>query len=77
MGRESVRGAPADEGEEVAMLLLDRILPDSKSPFHAYMELQRRLMYRWIARGGSEQAWCERMAPVFHARYGRLIEQRN
>jgi len=74
MGRESVQGAPADEGE-VAMLLIERILPESKSPFHAYMELQRRLMHRWVARGGSEQAWCERMAPVFHARYGPLIEQ--
>ncbi len=63
--------------EGVAMLLLERIVPDAKSPFHAYMELQRRLMHRWIARGGSEQAWCERMAPVFHARYGQLIEQKN
>ncbi len=59
------------------MLLLERILSDCNTPFHAYMELQRRLLHRWIARGGTEEAWCERMAPAFHARYGPLLERGN
>lgn len=57
------------------MVLLGRFLRDCESPFQAYMELQRRLLDRWIARGGTEEAWCERLAPAFHARYGGLIER--
>jgi hypothetical protein len=57
------------------MMLLERLMGDCESPFHAYMELQRRLLQRWMARGGTEEAWCQRLAPAFHARYGRIIER--
>ena len=42
--------------------------------FEAYMALQRALLVRWIARGGTEQSWCDRLAPLFRKRYARLTE---
>lgn len=59
------------------MMLLERILGDCESPFQAYMELQRRLLHHWIARGGTEEAWCQRLAPAFHARYAPMIDSFN
>jgi len=46
----------------------------SGTGFGAYMHLQRALLRRWLARGGTEEAWCERMAPAFRHRYGGLME---
>ena len=43
------------------------------SGFAAYMALQRALVSHWLARGGTEQSWCERIAPVFRSRYMGLI----
>jgi hypothetical protein len=43
--------------------------------FAAYMSLQQALMTRWLARGGTEESWCVRMAPLFRARYGGLVEE--
>jgi hypothetical protein len=37
------------------------------------MALQRALLEQYVARGGSEEAWCERMAPVFRRRYDGLV----
>jgi hypothetical protein len=45
------------------------------SGFEAYMALQRALLRRWLARGGTEESWCARMAPRFRARYGVLAEE--
>jgi hypothetical protein len=47
----------------------------SASGFDAYMALQRALLARWLARGGTEEAWCSRIAPLFRARYGPLMEE--
>lgn len=69
------RGAGDEGGEEGVMMLLERLMGDCESPFQAYMELQRRLLQRWMARGGTEEAWCQRLAPAFHARYGWIIER--
>jgi hypothetical protein len=44
------------------------------SGFGAYMHLQRALLRRWLARGGTEEGWCERMAPAFRHRYGGLMD---
>ena len=55
------------------MILAQLYLARHESPFAAYMALQRALLEQYVARGGSEEAWCERMAPVFHARYRGLI----
>jgi hypothetical protein len=46
----------------------------SSSGFDAYMTLQCALLARWLARGGTEAGWCERMAPLFRVRYGTLME---
>jgi hypothetical protein len=40
------------------------------SGFGAYMALQAALLRRHIARGGSIQSWCARLAPAFQQRYG-------
>ena len=43
--------------------------------FQAYMALQRALIARWVARGGTEESWCNSIAPVFRQRYAMLVEQ--
>ena len=54
-------------------MLGDIYLARCGNGFEAYMALQRALVSRWLARGGTEQSWCERLAPVFRARYAGLI----
>lgn len=43
------------------------------SGFAAYMALQAALLRHYLARGGTVQAWCARMAPVFQRRYGSVL----
>jgi hypothetical protein len=56
------------------MVLADYYLARCDSSWEAYMKLQRALLDRWVARGGTEESWCARMAPAFRARYGSLVE---
>ena len=42
--------------------------------FAAYMALQRALIARWVARGGTEESWCSSMAPLFRRRYAVLVD---
>jgi hypothetical protein len=44
------------------------------SGFDAYMTLQCALLTRWLARGGTVDGWCDRIAPLFRLRYGGLVE---
>ena len=53
-------------------MLADLYLARCGSGFEAYMALQRALITRWIARGGTEESWCVRLAPAFRARYAGL-----
>ena len=55
------------------MILAERYLRETGSGFAAYMALQRALLDRWIVRGGSEETWCLRLAPLFRHRYGALL----
>jgi hypothetical protein len=55
------------------MLLAEYYLARNDSGFAAYMALQRALLTRWLARGGTEQSWCDRMAPRFQERYGARL----
>ena len=55
------------------MILAQKYLARYATPFAAYMALQRALMMHYLSRGGSEQKWCERMAPLFHRRYERML----
>jgi hypothetical protein len=47
------------------------------SGFEAYMALQRALLARWIARGGTEESWCNSMASLFRQRYAVLVDAEN
>ena len=55
-------------------MLADVYLARFGSGFEAYMALQRALIARWVARGGTEQSWCDRMAPRFRRSYACLVE---
>lgn len=50
------------------MILAETYLARYGTPFRAYMELQRRLLGHFLSRGGTPEAWCERVAPAFHRR---------
>lgn len=39
-----------------------------------YLEMQRALMARFIARGGTAEEFCARIAPAFRRKYGALLE---
>lgn len=54
----------------LAGLHLDR----ADSPLAAYNALQIALMRRFVARGGSAELWCHRLAPAFRRRYGWMLE---
>jgi hypothetical protein len=54
-------------------VLAESYLARHGSGFAAYMSLQQALLARWLARGGTEESWCTRMAPLFRARYGGLV----
>ena len=56
-----------------AGVLAEIYLARSGSGFEAYMALQRALIARWVARGGTEQSWCERIAPLYRRRYEMLV----
>lgn len=55
------------------MILAEMYLARHESRFAAYMALQRALLAQYVARGGSAEAWCERMAPLFRRRFDMLV----
>ena len=56
------------------MILAQKYLARYETPFAAYMALQRALMMLYLSRGGTEEVWCQRFAPVFHRRYERMLQ---
>jgi hypothetical protein len=44
--------------------------------FAAYVALQCALMQRYLARGGTTEDFCLRLAPAFHRRYAPLLLDR-
>jgi hypothetical protein len=50
-----------------------RFLIGAPTRFAAYAGLQCALMKRFIARGGTAEEFCARLAPVFHRRYAPLL----
>lgn len=56
------------------MILAERYLSRYGTAFDAYMALQRALMRRYFRRGGTKEAWCERLAPRFRRRYGPIFK---
>jgi hypothetical protein len=67
-----VAGSNEKRGDE--MILAEKYRARSSSAFDAYMALQRALLNRWMAQGGTEESWCLRLAPVFRTRYAELVE---
>jgi hypothetical protein len=45
--------------------------------FAAYTALQCALMRRFLARGGTQEEFCLRLAPVFHRRYAPMLLDRS
>ena len=56
------------------MILAQKYLARHKTPFAAYMALQRVLLLHYLARGGTEEGWCKAIAPHFHERYKKLLQ---
>lgn len=55
------------------MEIARRYREDSPSGFQAYVSLQCALMRRHVARGGTMEDFCQRLAPVFRRRYASLL----
>lgn len=51
------------------MLLAQKYLARYDTPFAAYMALQRALLVHYLSRGGTEERWCQAIAPIFRRRY--------
>ena len=52
------------------MELIRRHLASQPSGYAAYLSLQRALMRRHIAKGGTAEDFCRRLSPVYRKRYG-------
>lgn len=55
------------------MEITRRFVETYPTGFGAYLALQCALMQRFVARGGTAEEFCERLAPVFHRRYAPLL----
>jgi hypothetical protein len=53
-----------------------RFLGVAESPFAAYLSLQCALMRRHVARGGTAEDWCVRLAPAFRRRHAPILLER-
>ena len=55
------------------MEITRRFLDQCPTRFGAYVALQCALMQRFIARGGTSEEFCLRLAPAFHRRYASVL----
>lgn len=55
------------------MEIARRFLEGCPTRFSAYVSLQCALMRRHVARGGTSEDFCLRLAPVFHRKYAPLL----
>lgn len=53
-----------------------RYMDEYPTRFAAYAALQCALMRRYMARGGTQEEFCIRLAPAFHRRYAPLLLDR-
>ena len=63
-----VRNDP-EENMEISRTFLEQY----GTGFQAYIALQCALLRRFVAAGGSPEDFCERLAPVFRARWGPVL----
>lgn len=57
------------------MELLRTFCEDEPLTLAGYLAMQRALMLRFMAKGGSPEEFCTRLAPAFRRKYGALLEQ--
>lgn len=55
------------------MILASEYRAKHGSGFAAYMALQAALLRHYLARGGTVQMWCARLAPAFQRRYASVL----
>ena len=55
------------------MEIARKYVESSPTRFAAYVALQCALMRRFLARGGTTEDFCARLAPAFHRRYGPVL----
>lgn len=55
------------------MEIMRRHMAMQPTRFAAYVALQCALMRRFLARGGTAEEFCERLAPIFHRRYAAML----
>jgi hypothetical protein len=55
------------------MEIMRRHMMTQPTRLAAYLALQCALMRRFLARGGTAEEFCERLAPIYHQRYAPLI----
>jgi hypothetical protein len=55
------------------MILAAQYRAKHGSGFAAYMALQAVLLKHYVARGGTVQGWCTKLAPAFQQRYASLL----
>lgn len=55
------------------MEIMRRYMVTHPTRLGAYLALQCALMRRFLARGGTAEEFCERLAPIFHRRYAPLV----
>ena len=58
------------------MELARRFVEECPTGFAAYVALQCALMRRYLARGGTTEDFCLRLAPAFHRKYAPLLLER-
>lgn len=55
------------------MEIMRRHMATQPTRLAAYLALQCALMRRFLARGGTAEEFCERLAPIYHRRYAPLV----
>lgn len=55
------------------MEILRRHVSAQPTRYAAYVALQVALMRRFLARGGTLEEFCARLAPIFHRRFGPAL----
>jgi hypothetical protein len=55
------------------MEIMRRHIATQPTRLAAYLALQCALMRRFLARGGTAEEFCERLAPIYHRRYAPII----
>jgi hypothetical protein len=55
------------------MEIAGRFLKEYPTRFAAYAALQAALMQRFLARGGTTEEFCLRLAPAFRQRYAPIL----